>query len=227
MNKPQPNCAACAIDINERFCMRAKGRAPEDCPSLHSRELAEAVFCDTPPDEMEFMRTAAIQEKEGYASREPYNDIIPSKPRIVEIVEFARRMAYKKLGLIFCGGLRAEADIAKQILETNGFNVVSAMCKAGKQPKSSFGLSQSQHVDVTAARESICNPAFQAALANQAGVDFNILLGLCVGHDTLAIKHLKAPITVLAVKDRLLGHSPLNALYMYHSYCSYLKKPLP
>ena len=40
-----------------------------------------------------------------------------------------------------------------------------------------------------------------------------LMLGLCVGHDSLFIKHLKAPMTVVGVKDRLLIHNPVSALY--------------
>ena len=49
-------------------------------------------------------------------------------------------------------------------------------------------------------------------------VEFNILLGLCVGHDTLAIKYMDAPCTVLAVKDRVTGHNPIQAIYMANGY---------
>ena len=45
-----------------------------------------------------------------------------------------------------------------------------------------------------------------------------IMLGLCIGHDTLFIKYCEAPLTVLAVKDRLLAHNPLAALYLSDSY---------
>jgi uncharacterized metal-binding protein len=75
--------------------------------------------------------------------------------------------------------------------------------------------------------EAMCNPVLQAELMNRAGVDFNLMLGLCVGHDSLALKHLEAPVTVVGVKDRLLGNNPLACVYMYNSYMSYLKKPLP
>jgi len=54
-----------------------------------------------------------------------------------------------------------------------------------------------------------------------------VLLGLCVGHDSLFFKHATAMGTVLAVKDRLLGHNPLAAIFQYESYYRYLKKPLP
>ena len=73
----------------------------------------------------------------------------------------------------------------------------------------------------------MCNPVLQAFVANEAGTEFNILLGLCVGHDSLFFKHAKAIGTVLAAKDRLLGHNPLAAIYQYDSYYRYLKKPLP
>jgi uncharacterized metal-binding protein len=46
-----------------------------------------------------------------------------------------------------------------------------------------------------------------------------------VGHDSLVIKHLEAPVTVLAVKDRLMGHNPLAAVYNMGSYYAHLNKP--
>ena len=51
----------------------------------------------------------------------------------------------------------------------------------------------------------------------------NVLLGLCVGHDSLFFKYTEAPCTVLAVKDRLLGHNPLAAVYNVDSYYRCLK----
>jgi len=41
---------------------------------------------------------------------------------------------------------------------------------------------------------------------------------LCVGHDSLFIKYSEAPITILAVKDRVLAHNPLGAIYQAESY---------
>ena len=41
---------------------------------------------------------------------------------------------------------------------------------------------------------------------------------LCVGHDTLFIKHSEAPVTYLIVKDRVLGHNPAAALYTAKFY---------
>jgi uncharacterized metal-binding protein len=43
---------------------------------------------------------------------------------------------------------------------------------------------------------------------NQAGTDLNVVLGLCVGHDSLFIKHSQAPATYLVVKDHVLDLTP-------------------
>ncbi len=58
----------------------------------------------------------------------------------------------------------------------------------------------------------MCNPIGQAKFLCSAKTELNILLGRCVGHDSLFIKHSDAPVTVFAVKDRVLGHNPLAAI---------------
>ena len=65
--------------------------------------------------------------------------------------------------------------------------------------------------------EAACNPLLQAELLNRAGTDFNVLVGLCMGHDMLFTSNSKAPVTPLIVKDRLSGHNPVISLYTrYH-----------
>ena len=70
----------------------------------------------------------------------------------------------------------------------------------------------------------MCNPIFQAKVLNQQKVDFNILLGLCVGHDSIFFKYVEAPTTVLAVKDRVTGHNPLAAIYLSDFYYQKIKQ---
>jgi uncharacterized metal-binding protein len=70
----------------------------------------------------------------------------------------------------------------------------------------------------------MCNPIGQAMIVNRAKTDFNVLLGLCVGHDSMVFKYAEAPCTVLAVKDRLLGHNPLAAIYTMDTYYRSLKQ---
>jgi uncharacterized metal-binding protein len=226
---PLPQCALCPFDWSERYCRTGKGKAPKDCPSLRLRELTgQAVERTTSPELGPFAKVASVQEATCYGGREAgYDAVRTIKPRIVEIVEFARRMEFRRLGLVFCIGLRQEAAVVHEILAVNGFEVASVSCKVGGVSKAALGIEPPDQVDPAAAHETMCNPVMQALTVNAAGTDFNVLLGLCVGHDSLFFKHAAAMGTVLAVKDRLLGHNPLAAIYQYDSYYRYLKKPLP
>jgi uncharacterized metal-binding protein len=58
----------------------------------------------------------------------------------------------------------------------------------------------------------------QAELLNAHGCEFNVLMGLCIGHDSLFFKYAKAPTTVLVAKDRVLGHNPVAALQLADTY---------
>ena len=119
--------------------------------------------------------------------------------------------------------LAGEAKAVDKFYGGKGFEVVSVACKAGRTPKEAIGLNDDQKIFPNTV-ESMCNPIFQAEIVNNEKVEFNILMGLCVGHDSLVIKYLDAPVTVLAVKDRLMGHNPLAAVYNMDSYYAYLKK---
>lgn len=220
-----PQCALCPYEWAERYCRKPGGKGPENCPSIRMRDgLKRAKAATLSDDTLPFACEASRQEGEGYANREQgYAAVKPCKPRIQEIIEFARRMQYRRLGLAFCIGVRSEAKVVHELFESAGFEVASVACKAGRIPKSELGLSKAEHVDVTMDGETMCNPVFQAEAVNVSEVDLNILLGLCVGHDSLFIKYADAPVTVLAVKDRVLGHNPLSAVYQIDAYYRYLK----
>ena len=148
----------------------------------------------------------------------------PSKTRIVEICEFARKMGYRRLGLAFCLGLTKEAAAVEEILQENGFEVVSVLCKAGRTSKEMIGIKEEEKI-FQGTDEAMCNPIYQAKLLNHEESEFNILLGLCVGHDSLFFKYAEAPVTVLAVKDRVTGHNPLAAIYLSESYYRKIRHP--
>ena len=142
--------------------------------------------------------------------------------RMREIIEFAKQSGFTKLGLAFCVGLRKEALEVNRILEENGFSVSSIACKTGARPKEDLGLREEEKVK-PGKFEAMCNPAAQAMLLNEEGTELNVLLGLCVGHDSMFFQHSKAPVTVLAVKDRATGHNPLAAIYASHYFQAKLK----
>lgn len=224
MTELTPSCAKCPYPWPERLCSQEDGKALGSCPTTNKKELLEkslSLYQD--PEVSRFAQKASIQEAACY-ERLGDNSVKPLKPRILEIAEFAARMNYKRLGLIFCVGLAGEANTVDKFYSGRGFEMVSVACKAGRTPKEALGLTDGQKI-LPGSFEPMCNPIYQAEIANDQNVDFNILLGLCVGHDSLVIKHLDAPVTVLAVKDRLLGHNPLAAVYNMGSYYAHLKKP--
>jgi len=173
----------------------------------------------------EFARQASIQEGECYADRhkKPYTKF-PVKPRVQEICEFARKMGFEKLGIAFCIGLMNEATILNKILVNQGFKVISVMCKVGRVPKEKIGVKDEEKIQI-GEFEPMCNSIAQAKILNQEGTELNILLGLCVGHDSLFFKYADAYTTVLVAKDRVLGHNPVAALYASGSYYSRMMKP--
>jgi len=223
---PRPAaCAACDIDIPEKICMTDEGTASKGCPTVSRRQvLAESNREYEKPDIREFARQASIQEAECYANRHERPYVMqPTKTRIVEICEFARRMGYRRLGLAFCIGLMKEAAIVADILESKGFEVVSVVCKAGRSSKDLLGLDEKDKI-YQDTDEAMCNPIYQARLMNHEKTEFNVLLGLCVGHDSLFFKYAEAPTTVLAAKDRVTGHNPLAAVYLSDSYYQKIKR---
>lgn len=132
--------------------------------------------------------------------------------RVEETVLYAKLRGFKKLGLAFCVGLSGEAELMTNLLLNEGFDVASVCCMCGTLSSDDVDLPEEDKI-MAGARQPMCNPIGQATLLDGEGCELNILLGLCVGDDTLFIKHSKAPVTVLAVKDRVLAHNPLGALH--------------
>jgi len=220
------DCASCDLTPQEKICMNLDGRGAKGCPTLGKKKLAGDVQKEYQQEDVrEFARQASIQEGECYAGREERPYVMhPTKPRIQEIWEFARKMGYTRLGLVFCVGLYKEAAIVAQILKNHDFETVSIVCKVGSIPKEEIGVKDSEKIFI-GEHESMCNPILQAKIVNDAKTDFNILLGLCVGHDSLFFKYAEAPTTVLAVKDRVAGHNPLGPIYLWGNYYSWLNRP--
>ena len=213
MKNELPGCARCPIEPQERLCQNEDGKSPKYCPTRKNEQaISRARLELEKPDILEFAKQASIQEGEGYGDKDlGYGKVKPIKPRIVETIEFAKKMGYQRLGFVFCIGLRKEARVVEKLLAEEGFEVVSAVCKLGRTPKESIGVRDDQKIRV-GSFESMCNPIAQAFVLNDERTEFNIVMGLCVGHDSLFLKYSSAPCTVLAAKDRLLSHNPLAAI---------------
>ncbi|MEW6661098.1 MAG: DUF1847 domain-containing protein [Bacillota bacterium] len=199
-------CATCGV-----YACRSgeANKQPRDCPMT-----AEPLVYQK---SLETYRKDLVTEKIALASAWTEAAGYCRWSRLEEIMEFSHRAGWRRLGLAFCIGLRQEAKLIHGVFQQNGFEVVSVTCKTGAVPKEELGLGQADKIR-PGEFEPMCNPVAQAKLLNKAETHLNILVGLCVGHDTLFIKHSAAPITVLAVKDRVLAHNPLGAVYAAHYY---------
>jgi uncharacterized metal-binding protein len=208
-----PQCAKCTMVVCDS---EASLKGPENCPTKTKQDIIQKALKEyDDPQVREFARQASIQEAECYMKLP--EGLTTRYPRVEEIIQFAKKMGYKKLGIASCLGLKDEAEILTEILENRGFEVVSVCCKAGAIPKERIGLTPEQKIREPDEFESMCNPIAQAEILNDAGTELNIVVGLCVGHDSLFFKYSKAPVTVLVAKDRVFGHNPVMGLYLAHS----------
>jgi uncharacterized metal-binding protein len=208
-----PQCAKCTMVVCDS---QASLKGPENCPTKTKKDVIQKALNEyDDPDVRELARQASIQEAECYMKLP--EGLTMRYPRVEEIIQFAKKMGYKKLGIASCLGLKDEAEILTEILENRGFEVVSVCCKVGGTPKEKIDLTGEQKIRGPDDFEAMCNPIAQAEILNDAGTDFNIVGGLCVGHDSLFFKYSKAPVTVLVAKDRVFGHNPVMGLYLAHS----------
>ena len=190
-------------DCPKKSCFKGDlSNPPPFCPSVHHSDLLGQA--------KETLQTAENQRMAQDVARtwREYGKLT----RVEETVEYVRLQGHRKIGVAFCVGLSEEAHLFSHVLLNAGFEVASVCCMCGALSSDDVSLPEEEKI-VAGFRQPMCNPIGQAAVLDAEGCDLHVLLGLCVGDDTLFIKHAKAPVTVLAVKDRVLAHNPLGALY--------------
>ena len=172
-------------------------KMPANCPMKNGEMMAEIMKAYEESENHKFYVTCSALEAEGHCKW----------PRLKETVELCSRMGYRRIGLAFCRGLRKEAKVVANLLQSRGFEVVSVICKTGGISKEEAGLAKDQKVHPDQF-ESMCNPIAQAEYLNLSGTELNIAVGLCVGHDAIFFHYSKAPVTVLITKDHRYNNCP-------------------
>ena len=208
MNYHDAACAYCPATV--RACRQGESasRGPGYCPSKTAQvaiDTASEKYAE--PLVRRVAQESARVESEGYCRW----------TRVEEVCQFAKKMGFTKLGIATCISFVDQAHVLTGILESHGFEVASAACKNGGIPKEEIGLTDEEKIR-PGGHESMCNPVSQAELLNEAGCEFNIVLGLCVGHDSLFFQHSEGLVTTLVAKDRVLAHNPVGALMLADSY---------
>ncbi|MBW1888427.1 MAG: DUF1847 domain-containing protein [Deltaproteobacteria bacterium] len=213
MTEKEILCSYCA---RKRCFAGDLSQAPDFCPSLTRPEQMEGAKAKLQEEDNQKMAQDVARTWKDYGKL----------TRVEETVLYAKLRGYKRLGLAFCVGLPQEAELMTNLLINEGFEVVSVSCMFGALSSDDVGLPEEDKI-MSGHRQPMCNPIGQATLLDAEGCELNILLGLCVGDDTLFIKHSKAPVTVMAVKDRVLAHNPLGALYTSRQMYTRLKTRRP
>jgi uncharacterized metal-binding protein len=209
MAKPKPDVVTCS-ECGQLNCYRHDRRYPTVCATvdLSTEERAELVEL-LAGDTQEAVISRAAAEVEGLY----YGKI----NRVEETIAFARRIGAHRIGIATCVGLIEETRVLVDILRLADFETRTAVCKAGSIDKTEIGVAEKVKVK-SGAFEACCDPILQARLLNRHKTDLNVIMGLCVGHDSLFSRHSEAPVTTLVVKDRLLAHNPVAGLYTVKSY---------
>jgi uncharacterized metal-binding protein len=205
-----PECAYCPPTVRACRQGEAAERGPAFCPSQvdpDTQARARAAYDD--PETRRISHESALVESEGYCKW----------TRVEEIVQFAKRMGFRKIGIANCISFVDHAYVLSGILESHGFEVMSVACKNGNIPKEELGIADHEKIR-PGQFEALCNPVSQAELLNAHGCELNVVMGLCVGHDSLFFKHAQGLTTVLVAKDRVLGHNPVMALHLADTYYS-------
>ena len=201
------------VDCGSAGCINNSGNYPPFCTTaaLAEGELEGALETANQEENRRVLQAAARTEYEGYCRL----------TRVEETVDFARRMGFHKIGIATCAGLLKESRALARILRANGFEVYSVACKAGMADKSLVGIDE----DCKAVGANMCNPILQAQHLNRIGTDLNIVVGLCVGHDSMFYKYAESLTTTLVAKDRVTGHNPAAVLYNLDGYYKRLLTP--
>lgn len=200
------------VDCGALNCNVLTKKYPSFCLTENMDEkIKQAALREYEIDENnKIMHNAAAVETEGYGVY----------TRVQETVEFAKKMNVKKIGIATCVGLINETRALTKVLRHHGFEVFGIACKAGAVPKTEVGIDK----QCTKLGMNMCNPILQAMMLNEEKTELNILMGLCVGHDSLFYKYSDAIVTTLVTKDRVTGHNPAAVLYQLDSYYSKLLK---
>jgi uncharacterized metal-binding protein len=216
MSYEDPGCAYCPPTV--RACRQgaSQERGPGFCPSKVADDGIERAwnrYAD--PEIARIARASALVESEGYCRW----------TRVEEICAFARKMGFTRIGIATCISMVDLARTLSGVLESHGFRVASVACKNGGVAKERLGLRDEDKIR-PGGFEAMCNPISQAELLNDAGCELNIVLGLCVGHDSLFFRASQGLATTLVAKDRVLAHNPVGALQLADTYFQRIWGPL-
>lgn len=208
----QMQCSKCSVRVCtvDSSGKRLPGEAPSWCAMETKADVIKRAMAKYTDGDRKIAHTAAVVESEAYI-REPWG-LKPYATRVLEIINFAKKMGYKKIGIACCFASGWDGRVLANIFLNRGFDVVARFCKVYEVKNTTFlGLKEEETL-VPGGFQSMCNPITQVETLADSGCDLIVTFGECTGHDALAGKFSPVPLTLLGVKDRVLAHNPVVAL---------------
>ena len=144
-----PACAYCPPTVRACRHGEAEERGPGFCPTKVDpaiQNVARALYDD--PEMRRISRESALVESEGYCKWS----------RVEEIVQFAKHMGYKKIGIANCISFVDLAYVLTGILESHGFEVCRSRARTAASRRRSWGIADNQKVR-PGEFEPLCNPS--------------------------------------------------------------------
>jgi len=229
--KTAPSCSSCSSvweKTGATNCWAEPGKGPTKpsyCPSDPHAEIIDESFNRYQGNDEDARLARVAAKVEGLCYQPiPGTDTVNARwTRVEDLIALCKLMDYRKIGIATCVGLLDETKSLTDILAAQGLEPYSACCKAGSIDKLKLDLQEHEKVR-PGSFEPACNPIAQAEILNAEGMEMNIIMGLCVGHDMLFNKYSQAPVTTLVVKDRVTGHNPVSVLYGQNFYYKRLQK---
>ena len=164
-------CPVCGV----RACSAEPGskEPPAFCPMPDAADLLASVEQKYLSDEAlrKFAVESARTEAAGYCR----------STRVEEIMDFARRMGYRRLGIAHCAGLMHEAKIARDIFHAGGFEVHAVCCKVGSIDKEAVGLVYKLQVNIPEEQRPRRTPAMVATHADSTNMGISSAASGAIG----------------------------------------------
>ena len=205
-------CSRCTTKICSVESTKAtlEKKSPSWCPLKTKAEIIQKAIETSKRKDKKLLKAAVEVESEAYV-KEKWG-LKPLHTRVLETINFARKMGYKKIGIACCFSCAWEARILANMFINRGFKAIVRLCKILQVKNSTFLNLKEEETLVPGGFQPMCNPIAQVDLLADSGCEMVVAFGECSGHDALAGKYSSVPFTLLGVKDRVLANNPIIAL---------------
>lgn len=224
MKKEVMQCSKCPTKV----CAEAPTKtvlakkAPSWCPLKTKAEIIQKAVATSKRKDKKLLKAAVEVEKEAYVN--VFSEAVdkafdaekwglkPFHTRVLETINFARKMGYKKIGIACCFSCLWDAKVLANAFINRGIEVIVRGCKAFQVKNSTFLNLKDEETLVPGGFQPMCNPIAQVDTLVDSGCEMVVAFGECSGHDALAGKYSSVPYSLIGVKDRVLAHNPVIAL---------------